>query len=78
VLEEGKTFFDLLKEKFPEEWEHQCKYHERMALEYILRYDRSMQMELTREEFNEWLTQRGCRPIAYAHRSSEAGESQAR
>ncbi len=58
-LPEGKTFLDLLRERDPLAWQHV----EDRARELIVQMDRSTHIELTVEEFNEWLAQRGCAPL---------------
>ncbi len=59
-LPSGQTFLDALRERDPIQWQGL----EDRAREMIVQLDRSTHVELTFDEFNEWLVQRGAKPVA--------------
>ena len=58
-LEEGQTFLELLRQRYPSEHARL----EEMAKQWLCQYDGNCHVTLTPEEFNEWLAQRGCTPM---------------
>lgn len=63
VMPEGKTGMECLQEHYPEEAKHLLERIEENAKDQFLRLHSSTHVELTREEFNEWLQLRGCKTM---------------
>jgi len=57
------TYLDMLRERHPRTWAR----FEEQAREYVARFDSSYHVELTWEEFNEWLKAKGCKPLTPEH-----------
>jgi len=60
LLPAGTTYLDILRERDPLGWQR----FEDTARDRIARADRSTHVELSYEEFSEWLVQRGFKPLA--------------
>lgn len=56
----ARNYIDMLQERDPVRWQR----FEEQARDAIVHADRSTHVELTYPEFNEWLEQRGCKPLA--------------
>jgi hypothetical protein len=57
-LPPGQTFLAMLRERDPVQWEKL----EEQARSHLLYRDEQSHIELSFDEFNEWLVQRGCQP----------------
>lgn len=59
TLAPGKTYLDMMRERDPLGWQRL----EDQARDRVVHADRETHVELSWDEFNEWLVQRGCKAM---------------